>query len=550
MSIGTKSRPTMTSYVIVAIPEENDPVWRYSSEKVPHMTLLFLGENLTNVELYSVSLYLQYVAKVAMYPFGMTVKSRGPLGSDDADVLFFNEDRHGKAMLDSARSYMLEDPIINKAYLSADQYPQWTPHLTMGYPATPAKKDDREYGGINYVSFDRVALWTGDYEGPEFRLERQFSEEVDMVMADKADNFLEHFGKKGMKWGVRNDVGHEGEAAKTKTIVKLDKKYDKSLRGVRGFAKVNNTVAEKLNPKLDVLNAKPEYNVPNLVANKPLHAKYVNEYRDLLQASLNETKAQIGTNASGTQGVHLEIQGEGLQTQWAAYTEVIKHDDMPAGFLITPIFDKNGKITGQKIGPLDAELEQSDKADAFLAHHGVKGQKWGVRHDGRGTASVSSTSGLNSKEETVVKAGVASKPGAFKFKQKKYQKQNADTAVTVVATPGKRLATKGGSNRPAHEDAIKTAASKRIARSSSTDALSTKDLQEVVNRMNLEQQYSKLTTPPPGPVAKLLKEIIGDTGKQLTKEYLKVQTKQYVDGKLADPTPRREAAPSKPRRAA
>lgn len=34
----------MANWAIVAIPEERDPVWKYSSEKVPHMTLLFLGE--------------------------------------------------------------------------------------------------------------------------------------------------------------------------------------------------------------------------------------------------------------------------------------------------------------------------------------------------------------------------------------------------------------------------------------------------------------------------------------------------------------------------
>ena len=34
----------MSNLVIVAIPDENDRVWKVSSEKIPHMTLLFLGD--------------------------------------------------------------------------------------------------------------------------------------------------------------------------------------------------------------------------------------------------------------------------------------------------------------------------------------------------------------------------------------------------------------------------------------------------------------------------------------------------------------------------
>ena len=34
----------MSNLVIVAIPDENDRVWKVSSEQVPHLTLLFLGD--------------------------------------------------------------------------------------------------------------------------------------------------------------------------------------------------------------------------------------------------------------------------------------------------------------------------------------------------------------------------------------------------------------------------------------------------------------------------------------------------------------------------
>lgn len=89
-----------------------------------------------------------------------------------------------------------------------------------------------------------------------------------------------------------------------------------------------------------------------------------------------------------------------------------------------------------------------------IVHYGVKGMRWGVR---RGDKSSSGPS-----------------------------------EVLVKTTPGKRVETAGGKRQPAHEDAIRTAGHRQKAKASTTDSLSTKDLQELVNRMNLEQQYSKL----------------------------------------------------------
>ena len=230
----------MTGWAIVAIPEAQDPVWKYSSEKVPHMTMLFLGENGGGSDLENVVAYLQHVAESSMWPFYMHVDSRGPLGPDDADVLFFSKDKHDKAMVNSARNYLLQDDEILKAYRAIDQYPEWTPHLTMGYAATPAKEDDHHYPGFSSVNFDRIALWNGEYEGPEFKLVYpDRGEEVDMAWSDQGADFLTHFGIKGMKWGVRR----ADEKAKTSipdgTVEVVSNKLVNGkvqARGGRGYA--------------------------------------------------------------------------------------------------------------------------------------------------------------------------------------------------------------------------------------------------------------------------------------------------------------------------
>ena len=98
--------------------------------------------------------------------------------------------------------------------------------------------------------------------------------------------------------------------------------------------------------------------------------------------------------------------------------------------------------------------------DDVMAHYGVKGMKWGVRRkkgpDGRVEA----------------------------------------TPVEVKTTPGQKVKARGGKNQPASEDAIRTAALRQKARASTTDSLSTKELQELTQRLQLEANYKKLVDGP------------------------------------------------------
>ncbi len=78
----------MNNLVIVAIPAEDDYVHKISSEKVPHCTLLFLGEAI-NPNLLRIAQFLQHAVTITeLGPFGLDVDYRGVLGEDKADVLF------------------------------------------------------------------------------------------------------------------------------------------------------------------------------------------------------------------------------------------------------------------------------------------------------------------------------------------------------------------------------------------------------------------------------------------------------------------------------
>ena len=51
-----------SNLVVVAIPSQDDSVWQVSSEKAPHLTILFLGDAMSNP---NVSKIVDYVKEQA-----------------------------------------------------------------------------------------------------------------------------------------------------------------------------------------------------------------------------------------------------------------------------------------------------------------------------------------------------------------------------------------------------------------------------------------------------------------------------------------------------
>jgi len=213
----------MPNLVIVAIPEKDDYIHKISSEKVPHVTLLFLGEVSKVKNFTEIVGFVKHAADQSLTSFGLDVDRRDVLGADQADVLFFSKSKwSGFEAINDYRSYLLKDHNIRTAYDSTEQFPEWKPHITLGYPDTPAKPDERDYPGITYVRFDRVAVWFGDYEGIEFPLKTP-NWDMEVAMSESiVNNILTHFGTKGMKWGVRRNksssvsVTSKGKKLKTR----------------------------------------------------------------------------------------------------------------------------------------------------------------------------------------------------------------------------------------------------------------------------------------------------------------------------------------------
>ena len=112
-----------------------------------------------------------------------------------------------------------------------------------------------------------------------------------------------------------------------------------------------------------------------------------------------------------------------------------------------------------------------------LQHHGIKGQKWGIRR-------------FQNKDGSLTPAG------------RKRQKQD---------------------NGPIHEDYSKSHDSKSVK------SMSDKELRDRINRLNMERQYAQLTATEKSIGRKIVSEVLLNVGKELAKEYLKNYAKKGIE---------------------
>ena len=116
-----------------------------------------------------------------------------------------------------------------------------------------------------------------------------------------------------------------------------------------------------------------------------------------------------------------------------------------------------------------------------LQHHGIKGQKWGVRR-------------FQNKDGSLTLAG------------RKRQKQNNNGAI--------------------HEDHSKSHDTKSVK------SMSDKELRDRINRLNMERQYAQLTATEKSIGRKIVSEVLLNVGKELAKEYLKNYAKKGIEEAL------------------
>src|SRR5690606_23895566 len=135
-----------------------------------------------------------------------------------------------------------------------------------------------------------------------------------------------------------------------------------------------------------------------------------------------------------------------------------------------------------------------------LFHYGIKGMKWGVRR--------------REGSDGTVGTGVR--------EAKKAQREEKRTARKAA----KKKEAEENWKKPTTEDARSASEKRSRVGKHGTDALSNKDLQSLVTRMNLEQQYSQLKESGKSESARkagqrYVSDILKDAGKDLATDALK-----------------------------
>lgn len=164
---------------------------------------------------------------------------------------------------------------------------------------------------------------------------------------------------------------------------------------------------------------------------------------------------------------------------------------------------------------------QSDAADDFLEHFGIKGQKWGIRRSER---ELQKARGVKPWEKAVknVKRSVKER------KEVRAHEKRLSKPVSKLSAREIRLETK----RAEQENELKRVRSGATQQNQSSGKVSNKrpsqmttdELQQMVNRLRLEQQYAELTSQQrqkkQSAALKLLGDIVRPTAVDLGKKYL------------------------------
>lgn len=381
----------MPNVVIVALPSEDDYVNKISSEKVAHMTILFLGDLLNVQNLGKIIDFTQHASDQMLTRFGWEVDKRGVLGPDLADVLFFKKSRWTPfSDLNSFRSALLQENNIRTAYDSAiDKFPEWIPHLTLGYPTAPAKVDNRDYPGINYVNFDRIAVWVKEFDGIEFPLKSWDDEMVQggvrVNESERGEAFVEdilqHHGVLGMKWGRSGARGSGGGGSKSsggsskpsRKVRRADKKFEKQLstpnKVFKTQIKLHNATSKAMNEKhIPRINKKYQKAIDKgtlLNTSHPTTKAYHKEMMDSYLKELN-IEANKMTNASGTKKYQV-LKSDYDTLGFAVRSVDVKHASNDGSFRVNFILDDKGVITGFEIA--NDTLQQGETfVKDFLVH--------------------------------------------------------------------------------------------------------------------------------------------------------------------------------------
>jgi hypothetical protein len=312
-------------------------------------------------------------------------------------------------------------------------------------------------------------------------------------MSLTADDVLEHFGVKGMKWGVHNGTEKAGATRKErKAAAKESKLAYKDWKKEVGGEKVANEIFQEatrtFGPKVKIVNNDPHYKGKDLTKDR----KLARQYDATISAVFNTHLAEVSVNRTMTNTGRAMIYQFDRNSMMMKATEsqLVVHAAEEGYPAFKVEVDELGHIVS--LTQVDyATVQQSALTpDDVLEHFGIRGMKWGVR-------------------------------------------RTSEEIKRARALP----------DAPEHTRARDL---HTTAKAAGTRKLTNKDLQDLTSRLNLEQQYSRLTN---GEKSgnKAVKALatgadwfgkrVGNVGNTLVDDIMKAHLRQVVVGKGLVPMP-------------
>jgi hypothetical protein len=259
---------------------------------------------------------------------------------------------------------------------------------------------------------------------------------------DIVEDFLQHYGVLGMRWGHRKSTSSTPATKRDLRRAKSDKfareevrigsthqsykdarRDAKWLRATHGAnlaigryhgkttQKIVDEATKKMKPEIKALKKKPEYSTrqakKEIRKNKnayhpnptkyPIAAKYHKDVSNIYMKNIKlAAPNHMQVSPSGKWEDHLSI-GKDYWYVGFQRTNSVKHaamDNPDIAVVIKPVFDNDGYIIDFELlaGGEDDSIAQSsidNLVEEILEHHGVKGMRWGHRKE-QVTAAVSS----------------------------------------------------------------------------------------------------------------------------------------------------------------
>lgn len=200
---------------------------------------------------------------------------------------------------------------------------------------------------------------------------------IDERAEQKVNDYLEHYGVKGMRWGVRKD--REQKKSET-TISSTDSVADKIIGG--NFKDSNE---KKLKQILDALkdSGVPKFaidSIKNYAKNGNIEFKNASGESKYLKVSESSASKIKDANAKANSSL--------LSSKKSKESKESKEsDDKIPSFEGDSVIDKIKKIADLPISLWPAAIKKAslshsdiDEMEDYLEHFGIIGMKWGVKH--------------------------------------------------------------------------------------------------------------------------------------------------------------------------